>query len=327
MKRSKGRIEYIILGAVIAAMLLYLVLRNPDRMNYRLPDLPSMVRADISRIDIVKGGQTVRLEKKDSQWLILPQGFAADRQKINAILDAIFNLRLTALVSESRNFYPYGLDGENGIAVKAYNQERLLREFSIGNAVSTASHTYVKLADDHRVFHARNSFRGDFDQKVDGLRDKTVMRFDKDEITAIEIGQAGAKVLFVKNIKPLEVKAAENKAPGQAAPPAPEESWLMADGKPGNGSALSAIIDSASQLTCEQFSDGKTGGDFKEPIYTVLLKGRKDFLLSIFQKAEKEISYPALSSECTQPFLLSAYKVENIMKKLELLKNEKTAAK
>jgi hypothetical protein len=327
MKHIKAKNEYIILGVVMVAMLLYLVLRNPDRINYQLPGLSSITRNEISRIDIVKAGQTIRLEKKDSQWSIQPQGFTADPAKINTIVDAIFDLRLTALVSESKNYFPYGLDNENKIVVKAYKNEQVLREFLIGNAASTYSHTYVKLVNDPRVFHARNSFRGDFDQKIDSLRDKTVLKFDKNEISAVEISSATEKILFSKNVKPIEVKADEKKAPGQVVPPPGEESWLMADGKPGNTGELNAIIDQTSQLTCEQFLEGKTKDDFQAPIYTVLLKGRKDFQLSIYQKEEKAISYAAISSESPYPFLLSSYTADNIMKKPELLKKETIAAK
>jgi hypothetical protein len=326
MKPIKAKTEYIILGVMIAAMLLYLVLRNPNRLNYQLPGLPAITRNEISRIDIVKAGETIRLEKRDSQWLIQPQGFSSDSAKINAIVDAIFNLSLTAQVSESKNYSPYGLDKENEIMVRAYKNEQLLREFSVGNAASTYSHTYVKLANDPRVFHAKNSFRSDFDQKIDGLRDKTVLQFDKNEISAIEIGSAGEKILFVKNVKPIEVKASENKPEVQAPPPA-EESWLMADGKPGNNTELKGIIDQASQLACDQFIEGKSKEDFQEPIYTVLLKGRKNFSLSIFKKEEKAIQYAAVSSESPYPFLLSSYMAENIMKKPDILKNEKPAGK
>jgi hypothetical protein len=308
-------------------LLLYLVLRNPDRINYQLPGLSSIIRNEISRIDIVKAGQTIRLEKKDSQWLIQPQGFTSDPAKINTIVDAIFDLRLTALVSESKNYFPYGLDNENKIVVKAYKNELPLREFSIGNAASTYSHTYVKLVNDPRVFHARNSFRGDFDQKIDSLRDKTVLKFDKNEISAIEISSAAEKILFSKNVKPIAVKPGEGKPPAQAGPAQGETSWLMADGKPGNISELNGIIDQTSQLACEQFLEGKTKEDFQAPIYTVLLKGRKDFQLSIYQKEEKAISYAAVSSESPYPFLLSSYMADNIMKKPENLKNEKPAGK
>jgi len=325
MKLSKTKNEYIILGVVIAALLLYLVLRNPDQLNYQLPGLPSIVKNEISRIDMTRAGETIRLEKKENRWSIQPQGFSSDQTKVDAIVDAIFNLRLTALVSESKNYSPYGLDQANEIMVKVYKNEQLLREFSVGNAASTYNHTYVKLTNDPRVFHARNSFRNDFDQKVDDLRDKIVLKFDKNEISAIEISSAAEKILFTKNIKPVAVNPSQGQA--QAGPPKTEESWLMTDGKPGNSNELTGIIDQTSQLTCEKFIADKTKADLTAPIYMVLLKGRKDFTLFIFQKAEKETSYAAVSSESPYPFLLSSYTADSIMKKPELLKNEKPAGK
>ena len=327
MKRIKPKSEYLILGVVIAALLLYLLLHNPDRINYQLPRLAAMAEGDVSAIEIARAGAAVRLEKKDGQWLIQPQGFSADPAKIKAIVNGITGLSMTALVSEYGNYYPYGLDQGNAIVVKAYQGGRLLREFSVGNAASTYNHTYVKLADDPRVYHAGKSFRGDFEQKVDGLRDKTVLQVDKNQITAVEIATAGAKVLFIKHAQPVEVKAGEKSMPGQGGPSAPEESWLMADGKPANPGELNGIIEQTSQLSCEGFIEGKAREDFQGPVYTVTLKGAKDFRLSIFAKAEKEPSYPALSSESPYPFLLSAYKAENIMKKLDVLKNGNPAAK
>ena len=326
MKLGKLKSETIILGIAIVAMLFYLALRNPDRMNYQLPHLAPVAKADIGRVDIVRAGQTVRLEKKDNGWSIQPQGFAADPAKANAIVDAIVNLNLTALVAESKNYSPYGLDRENAITVKAYGNERPLREFSIGNAASTYSHTYVKLDIDPRVFHARNSFRSDFDQKIDGLRDKTVLQFVKNEISTVEIGNAEGKIVFVKNFKPLLPKPGDKPAEGQAAPP-PEEFWQTADGKPANNDELNGLLEQASRLTCEGFIDGKGKEDFKEPLYTLRLKGGKDFLLSIFAKTEKETSYPAFSSESPYPFLLSAYKAESVMKKPDELTKEKSTTK
>lgn len=287
MRLATLKKEHIVLGVVIAALLLYLVLRNPDRINYQLPDLPVVGEGMVSRVEIARAGQMIRLEKKGDQWLILPQGYSADPARIKAIMDALTGLTLTALVSESGHYFPYGLDPENAIKVKAYDQERLLREFSVGNDASTYSHTFVKLASDPRVFHAKKTFRSDFDQKTDGWRDKTVLRVDKAQVLAIEIAMDGAKVLFTKNVKAVEARAGAMPPQGQPEPPAREESWLMADGKPGNGAELNNILDSASQLACEGFIEGKTKGDLRGPVYTVTLKGPRDFQLAIYPKTEK----------------------------------------
>jgi hypothetical protein len=327
MKIVKPRTEIVVLTIVIAALLLYLALRDPDRINYRLPELPAIAAGEIDRIDITRAAADLSLEYQGGRWLLRPQGFAADADKVKAIVDAIAGLRLTALVSESGNYFPYGLDKENAIAVKAYKNGRLLREFTIGSAAATFSHTHVMLAGDPRVFHVQGSLRGDFEQKVDGVRDKTVMRFDKDEIAAIELRSGGENVLLSKRSGPAE-PGAGGKTPQQpVAGAAPGAEWVMTDGRPAKRDEVNRVLDQVSRLICEEFIEGKSRDDFKDPLFTLVCKGAKEYTLSVFPKAKEDVSYAALSSESPYPFRMSSYQAENIMKKPSDLVQETAAAR
>ena len=100
MKKKK---ELGILGIVIIALSLYLILYNPDRTRYQVPELPHLSGTDISKIEVSKGGTTILLTKKDKNWQIVPEGYLADTDKVRKILDVIEDLTLTALVSKSKN--------------------------------------------------------------------------------------------------------------------------------------------------------------------------------------------------------------------------------
>jgi len=63
----KFKKETIILVVLIAALSLYLILRNPDKTHYRLPDLPDIPKADVSKIEISKTGTSIILEKSGNQ--------------------------------------------------------------------------------------------------------------------------------------------------------------------------------------------------------------------------------------------------------------------
>jgi hypothetical protein len=41
MKRIRIPIEFLVLGIVIIALLMYLLLRNPDRIQYQIPEIGS----------------------------------------------------------------------------------------------------------------------------------------------------------------------------------------------------------------------------------------------------------------------------------------------
>lgn len=165
------------------------------------------------------------------------------------------------------------------------------------------------------------------------FRAKKVMKLDKNEISeiAIDMIKDGKKFLFTKSVKSalaksLDVKKDEKQPPvqpGQASEP--ETTWTMPDGKEGNSVELNAILAQLAELRCDEFIEGKKKEDFNAPIFTVKLKGKKDYVLSIYEKigvapkdAEGEPEkYPAVSSENSYPFLLNSYSVNTIMKKPE----------
>ena len=226
------------------------------------------------------------------------------------MIDSIANLTLTALVSESKDYKRYGLDNEQNIIVKAFNiKNQLLIEFEIGKQASTFRHTFVKIPNNIKVYQASNSFRDNFDQKIDALRDKLVMKFDKNEVTEIEVEKDKKKLHFIKKIKPVELNTGK------------KEEWLTIDKKKANSEEIDSIFNELSKLVCSKYIEDKTKQDFSNPIYTITLKGNKLYSISIFEKIEEKESneYPAITSESPYPFILSSYKVDNIMKKPEEL--------
>lgn len=322
--------EYIILGVVIVALLLYLVFKSGDKVHYKMPDLQTIDTKTLTKIEIAKPGQTLTLVKKEDKWLIEPNGYPIDESKVNDITGTISDLTLAALASKSRNYSRYDLDKEKAILVKAYQKDQVVREFEIGKTTSTNNHTFVKLKEDDRVFHANKSFRRHFDQKSDDLRDKVVMKLDTNEISEIEIEKEGKKYLFTKTAKPVEIKTENTKKEEKEPPTAADQTetiWTMKDGKEGNKTELDSILSQLSDLKCDSYPDNKKKEDFKSPIYSIKVKGQKEYVLSIYKKLEEpdkedqssKDKYPVLSSENPYPFLLSTYKAERLMKKPEEL--------
>ena len=151
----KVKKEYIILALVIIALAAYLVTRTSDRTQYQMPDVPQVAAKEISKLQITRAKAIIVVNKKDDKWYIAPEEFPADGNKIKDILNAIENLTLTALVSESKNYNLYDLDEDKKINVKAWQADNLRRDVDLGKTASSFRHTFVKPAGDERVFHAR----------------------------------------------------------------------------------------------------------------------------------------------------------------------------
>ena len=181
--------EYLILTAVMVALILYLALHRSNRTHYTLPKISSIPGKHISKIEFKKADGTVVLNKKDNIWNIGPKEYPADSDKIEDILNVIENLKVTALVSESKNYVRYDLNPDKKIHVRAWQGESLIREFDIGKAAATYQHTFVKLAKDPNVYHARGDFRQKFDPTVEDLRDRTVLSFVQKDLREIKIAR------------------------------------------------------------------------------------------------------------------------------------------
>ncbi len=315
--------EYMILLGIIAVLVIYLIFgTGRSKMSYAIPDLKSLDQSEITRIEVIQADRSLTLAGEGDVWKIQPQEFLADPVKIQDMLKTIAELRLTDLAAESQDFQRYDLDEDSRITVKAFKADEMLRQFDIGKTPSTYRHTFVRMADDTKVYYAKESFRSRFEIEINDLRDKGVMEFDKNEISEIRITQANETLVFVKKAVPAPQEAGETEAEGEAVtepppePPADQEAWVTSDGRTGDKADLDTILSELSDLRCDEFLEEGSPDQDQEPVFSVTVKGAKDFTLRIFPKQDTESgSYPALSSESSYPFLLSTYKAERIIKK------------
>ena len=303
--------EYTFLAVLIVALCLYLLFHERDRTQYELPVLQEVPAAEITKIEISKpDGTTIVLERKDDRWIISPEAYPAEAGKISVMLESVGNLTLTALVSESKSYERYGLGKEEKIGVKAWAGKELKRDFEVGKAASSFQHTFVKMAGDDRVFHARENLKGRFDQTVDGLRDKTVLKFVPAEVQSIELSDGKKTVTLARKPVPVDVGAGEEK---EAPSPQPQAVWESPEGKV-NESKVTELLSALSNLKCRAYIYDRKRSDFKDPVYTIKLKALEEHALSFFAKDEKNKNdYPATSSQNDSAFLLSEYQANRIM--------------
>ena len=321
--------EYIILAVIIIALSVYLYKRSSDRTLYELPKIPKVTQKDITKLQITKGKTAIVLNKKDDKWYIEPAGYPADANKVKDMLNALENFTLTALVSESKDYNRYELDPEQKINVKAWQGDDLKLDFDLGKTASSYRHTFVRPSGEERVFHARGNLKNSFDLSVDQLREKAVLAFNPTDIQQVEISKDQQSLAFTRTPVPVEVKtpqtekkesSSEVKTPDtekkeSPSPPAQRLVWQAANGKPANEAALNQLLSTLSNLRCEKFIDDRKKEDYTSPLFTLQLKGPKDYSLAIFAKAEdKDTAFPAVSSSSDYPFQLSDNQVNRIMK-------------
>jgi hypothetical protein len=301
--------EYLILILIIAALSTYLLVRSSDRTRYQLPKLEALKQSDISKIEISKDGNSVILKKRDDQWYIEPAGYLADRTKVNAMLNVLQSLALTALVSESKDYNRYDLNAEKRITVKAWQQSTLKRNFDIGKAATSFRHTFVRLDGDSRVYHARDNFRSKFDFTIDDLRDRTVLSFKTSDIQQVQIIKDEASVKLVRSKVPATPSATQQQKSESASAAAVRFEWRDDAGQKANEQNLNRLLTALGDLKCADYINDRSKDAFSAPIYTAKLKGIQDHQLEIFARLkEDDKKYPAVSSGSDYPFWLSENK-------------------
>jgi hypothetical protein len=310
--------EIVILLVVIVGLSIYLLTRQTDRTLYRLPQLPPVSAKSITRIDINGPEGMISLNRADDSWTIGEQKYPADRAKVSRMLDAISDLSLTAMMSESKDYVRYDLTDKNKISVKAWAGTTPERELDIGKVGPSFRHTFVKLAGDANVYQARNNFRTTFEQGVEDLRDKSVLSFAASDIQEIRLTKGTEAMTLVRHEAPLAEKTREKEESDTAkeAPPPLKAImvWQANDGRTAASAKVDELLAAVSQLACEKYITDHVTADYKDPIYTLELVGQKAHRLSIFAKQnETDTSYPAVSSDSSYPFFLADWKAKQLM--------------
>lgn len=316
----KVKKEYLLLILIIAVLSIYLVVQ---RTNHEDPELPKLAELDsntVNRMLITKADTSIELTKKDEQWLIKPQDYPANAVAVKNMLNAAAKLTTTALVSEAGIYERYDLNPTKRTTVKVFNGQKLEREFSIGKPAPTFQHTFVLLAGDDNVYHARGNLTNTFNQTTENLRDKKVLSFEKDQITALEIRKGDRTQIISK--KEIAAKPQDDAQGEQTPSPKPTKTqWANESGQAVDSPAMDSLLNNMSGLTCDKYMAGDAKAGLKDAAWTLTFKsGQGDFSVSVFEKdTQTPPKYKAASSGSRYAFLLNENRVNNFEKSIDKL--------
>jgi hypothetical protein len=241
------------------------------------------------------------------------------------MLFAIEDIEITDLVSESKAYARYQLDGDSKISIKAWAKDKLLRDIYIGKEAATYQHTFIRFPGNSNVYHARGDFRRKFDQGSAELRDREVFAFDPDTLKRIQV-TIGEDILEITRKETQKGEKQGSGKEGDMATEVPKHIWLAADGREVDGNTVVSFLSTINNLKCVQYLEGRQMNDFANPSLMISLDGEKTYTLSVFKKeAGNDQEVPAISSINAYPFTLSDGKLKNLKKTITKLLNRKEA--
>jgi hypothetical protein len=269
------------------------------------------------------------------------------------MLNKLGELQLTALVSTAGDYRRYDLDPEHRIRVIARTGEDIRRELDIGKIAGTYQHTYVRLAGDDNVYHARGSLRPVFDRTTEALRDKTVLTFAVKSIETITV-QVGDKTRVLHRLPFVAAAAGDGAAAGtesgggtsadaganagddtagrkdtaaeaeeSSAVPAPAAGgWQTDDGKIVAAADVDKVLTKFSLLECQRYLD-----DAKRRAMTsagewslTFADGARAHTITFYAKPAKDFSgVPAVSSDVDDAFAFTDHHAKQLREAAEQL--------
>ncbi|MBI4476630.1 MAG: DUF4340 domain-containing protein [Acidobacteria bacterium] len=164
-----------------------------------------------------ESGERSELRKSDGRWMLVkPEQQAVDESEVSSITSNLTNLEIQRVVEESPgDLKQYGL-AEPRIEV-GYRADGTEKRLLIGGKTATGGDLYAKLPDENKIFLIAGYLDGSFNKTPFNLRDKAVLKFERDKVDAVEIASAapnGTQMRFEKKpgedwtmVRPVDARA------------------------------------------------------------------------------------------------------------------------
>ena len=153
----------------------------------------------IDRLTVVsEKGDATTAEKKGAKWeLTQPAPVAGDEAELSGIASNLASVEVGRVIDDQpADLKQYGLDPPRlKIAFRANGKEHQLL---VGQKTPTASDLYARLPDKPRVFLIPSYLDTTFNRTAFDLRDKTVLKFDREKVDHVQLETPDHNINFSK---------------------------------------------------------------------------------------------------------------------------------
>lgn len=210
-----------LLGLVLAGLVAYIYFYESKRepsagTDTKKEKVFGVDQAKIAALSIASSaGESTMLEKQGDRWKMLtPVATDADESEVSSVVSNLSSLEMQRVVEEAaKDLKQYGLDPPRvDVGFKA-DGDKEFRHLQIGDKTATGGDLYAKLGSSPRVFLISGFLDSTFDRKTFDLRDKTVLKFERDKVDGVEVRTAQQTLRFAKAddawrmVAPVEARA------------------------------------------------------------------------------------------------------------------------
>ncbi|MEW5944691.1 MAG: DUF4340 domain-containing protein [bacterium] len=243
----------LVLAGLVAYVRFYEKGELPEEGEEKEIAVFSLRKDDVARIELAYPGRKIVCDKKGGKWRIVePERLRVDGVEMDMLLDSIVNFKASRELGETGRLEDFGLKEPSfRLVVKTAGGGGV--EIEAGGEAPAGGRTYFRLAGSKKVYLAESYRISQFRKDVSDIRDKSIIRFDRDGVAEVAVEKGGTAVRCVKTKK---------------------GGWRFAGKKRACDSESSAVMSTLKYADAREFVSGappeKTG--VENPVYVLKLK-------------------------------------------------------
>jgi hypothetical protein len=160
-------------------------------------------------------GEVTHLQKGSDGWtMTAPEKANADQGVVGTVTTNLGTLEVQRVVEEkAADLKQYGLEPARVEVTFRSKDQKDSRKLLVGDKTATGGDYYAKTADNPRVFLISNYLDSIFNRTAFDLRDKEILKYDREKADAIEVVKGPMTIQFAKTgmewrvVKPIAVRA------------------------------------------------------------------------------------------------------------------------
>jgi len=219
MKGLRSTIALIVVLAGLGAYIYFVTWKTPEGgdTGKKTDKVFAGVQADkIEEIRISSAsGEATTVKKDNATWqVVTPVAAKADETEVSGITSALATTDIVRVIDENpASLNDYGLSNPRIEVDFKVAGDKDYRKLLIGEKSPTGSDLFAKRNDEKRVFLIPAFQETTFNKDTFALRDKVVLKFDRDKVDGVEVDAAGKTLVMAKDgadwkiRKPLETRA------------------------------------------------------------------------------------------------------------------------
>jgi Domain of unknown function (DUF4340) len=206
MHRGRNTLILLILGLGLGAYVYFVEMKRTPASEASATTRPKVFGANIDAAKIEElqlkssAGERTALKKSGTAWqIVAPIQSAVDDTEVSGITTNLATLEASRVIEENtKDLTKYGLAEPRVEVSFKVAGDKDYRRLLVGMKTPTGGDLYAKLANEQKVLLIPAYLESTLDRSTFQLRDKSILKFDRDKIDTVEVESGATRMKLVK---------------------------------------------------------------------------------------------------------------------------------